>query len=448
MSRFASLSEYNALLRGGLLIVAALFAWNVQAQDRRDVREPSLPTQVCATLASKGDTDDTGRIQAAIDRCEPGAAVRLVAAANDGRFVSRPLHMASGVTLWIDRGVVLAATTDPLAYDRGQGTCGTIATKGDGCAPFLSFSHTQGGGIVGDGTIDGQGGAVMAGHRETWWQLARRAQNEGGHQNNPRLIELEQARNVTFYRVTLRNAANFHVALNKVEGATFWGVRIDTPADARNTDGIDPGASQDVTIAHSFIRTGDDNIAIKAGKGATRFVSILNDHFYWGHGLSIGSEVNEGVSDILVRDVTLDGTTSGLRIKSDASRGGLVTRVRYDGVCLRGNRKPIDFDTRYDPGVGGQHIPVYRDILLHDVSGTDGALILRGYDGAHPLHVTLNGVHFASDATWNIDNAQLSAGPGGVSPIPAGYDLSPARGPSRNCDASWVPFPTDHTKAH
>ncbi|MGK3810989.1 glycosyl hydrolase family 28 protein, partial [Enterococcus faecium] len=90
------------------------------------------------------------------------------------------------------------------------------------------------------------------------------------------------------------------------------------------TDGIDPGASQDVTITHSFIRTGDDNVAIKAGSGTTSHISLIDNHFYWGHGLSIGSETVGGVSDILVQNLTLDGTTSGLRIKSDVSRGGLV----------------------------------------------------------------------------------------------------------------------------
>lgn len=83
--------------------------------------------------------------------------------------------------------------------------------------------------------------------------------------------------------------------LNKVQGITVWGIVIDTPADARNTDGIDPGAATDVTIAKSVIRAGDDNIAIKAGNsGPTRFISILDNHFYSGHGMSIGSETNSG----------------------------------------------------------------------------------------------------------------------------------------------------------
>ncbi|UPT87172.1 glycoside hydrolase family 28 protein [Bradyrhizobium barranii subsp. apii] len=56
------------------------------------------------------------------------------------------------------------------------------------------------------------------------------------------MIQIDQAQNITFYGVTLRNAPNFHVAMNRVGGATFWGLTIGAPAEARNTDGIDPGA--------------------------------------------------------------------------------------------------------------------------------------------------------------------------------------------------------------
>ncbi|WP_322964060.1 glycoside hydrolase family 28 protein [Sphingomonas fuzhouensis] len=429
-----------------LLPALLLLAAPAMAQDRRSVAEPTLPQQGCTSLSPDGADwrTETRRLQAAIDHCPSGTAVRLVAGPGDGRFVSGPLRMKSGVTLWLDRGVTLIAVPDPRAYDRGQGLCGTIAAKGNGCLPFISFDGTRGGGIVGDGVIDGSGGAIMAGQSESWWQLARQAQREGGKQNNPRLVEADHARDLVFYRTTFRNAPNFHIVLNDVRGATFWGVRIDTPADARNTDGIDPGASQDVTIAHSFIRTGDDNIAIKAGHGPTRYVSILDDHFYAGHGLSIGSETNAGVSDILVRNVTLDGTTSGLRIKSDASRGGLVTRVRYEGICLRHNQRPIDFDTRYDASAQGGAIPVYRDIVLNGVTGGDGTLVLRGHDASHPLEVTLDGVRFDPTAVWQVENAHITTGPGGVSPTPPGLASSPVlAGTTPDCTASWVPFPND-----
>ena len=139
--------------------------------------------------------------------------------------------------------------------------------------------------------------------------------------------------------------------------------------------------------------------------------------------------------------MTLDGTTSGLRIKSDASRGGLVTGVRYETVCLRGNKKPIDFDTRYDDTAKGGSIPVFENITLQDVTGTDGTLVLRGYDAAHPLKVLFDGVRFNDPAKWQIENAQLSAGAGGVSPPPPAPGLTPAHGASPDCAGRFVAFP-------
>ena len=49
------------------------------------------------------------------------------------------------------------------------------------------------------------------------------------------------------------------------DGFTAWGVKIRTPKTARNTDGIDPSSSTNVTIAYCDIDTGDDNVAIKTG---------------------------------------------------------------------------------------------------------------------------------------------------------------------------------------
>ncbi|NUL35604.1 endo-polygalacturonase [Kosakonia sacchari] len=336
---------------------------------------------------------------------------------------------------------MLVANSDPRVYDK-NGHCGTVDHKGNGCRPFILFKSTDGGGIVGEGVIDGQGGKPIQGQEESWWQLARRAQTEGGAQNVPRLIEIEDASHIIFHGITLRNSPGFHVTLKNVQDATFWGVRIDTPANARNTDGIDPISSQNILIAHSFIRTGDDNVAIKAGAGgATRHVVLVDNHFYWGHGMSIGSETLGGVSDIRVRDLTLDGTTSGLRIKSDISRGGVVSDVRYENVCMRGNRRPLDFDTRYDALAIGNNIPVYRDISLSHISGETGQLVLRGYDAAHPLQFALNGVSFSHTAHWLIESAQIRIGQDGVSPVQPGETSLTRSAVPADCAKNWIPFP-------
>jgi polygalacturonase len=426
-----------------------------QAQDARKVSEPVMPV-ACAVLnaafadaaapASEG-TADTGRIQAALDHCAAGQAVKLVASGNMKAFVSAPLRLQDGVSLWVDAGATLYATADPEAYDMGEHTCGSNDASGKGCRPFITVDASRGGGIFGDGVIDGQGGRTMAGKTETWWQLSRRAQKENLHQNVPHLIVIDQAQDYVLYRITLRNAQKYHVVLNRVDGFTAWGIKIDTPADARNTDGIDPVSSRNVTITRSFIRAGDDNVAIKAGSGGpSENISILHNHFYSGHGMSIGSNTDGGVHHVLVDDLSMDGTTSGLRIKSDVSRGGLVSDVHYLHVCLRDVRAPFDVDTGYDPQAEGNRMPVFSDLHFEHVhSLTPGKIIFRGLDAQHALGAALDDVVVDGTPTLQIKHARFTLGPSAVMPLPSGEDVQvgghPGGGAAFDCNGRFEIFP-------
>ncbi|MES2347653.1 MAG: pectinesterase family protein [Pseudomonadota bacterium] len=401
------------------MLTAAAMA-PVRAQDTRTVAEPVAPPS-CAVLTATTDTPgkgDTARIQSAIDRCAIGQAVRLSANNEKQNFVAGPLTLRSGVSLLVDAGVTLYASTNPKLFDRGAGTCGTVDKLGKGCKPFITAEQTKGSGIFGAGVIDGQGGHVVDGGAESWWQLARRAQKEDARQNVPRLIEVTGSQDFTLHKITLRNSPNFHVTLNKVDGFTAWDMRIDTPATARNTDGIDPISSRNITIAHSHIRTGDDNVAIKAGNnGLTENISILHNHFYSGHGMSIGSETNGGVRRVLVDDLSMDGTTSGLRIKSDVSRGGAVDQIIYRNVCLRDVKAPIDISTRYNPRAEGNQVPVYGNIEFDRVHAiTPGRIIMQGYDEQHPLQATLRDVGIAGKAERKIEFARLTGDATATSP--------------------------------
>jgi len=427
------------------LTLAALAASSAHAQDTRKVEQPVVPP-ACAVLAGEAThsgRNDAPRIQAAIDACAPGHAVVLAASNEKRSFVSGPLVVKSGVTLVIGPGATLYASTDPALYDRGAGTCGTNDQSGKGCRPLITLDNTQGSGIMGPGTIDGQGGQLIAGKTESWWQIARRAQKEKTRQNVPRLVQVDKSRDVTLYDILLRNSPNFHVTLNGVDGFTAWGVRIDTPHDARNTDGIDPISSTNVTIAHSWIRTGDDNVAIKAGNaGPLENVSILHNHFYSGHGMSIGSETNGGVRRVLVQDLTLDGTTAGLRIKSNDTRGGTVSDISYHEVCLRGTRSPIDINTHYEQAATpGSLVPSYSGIRMERVhSLTPGRVILQGYDDARPLQLALRDVVVDGKPDLKIEFARLVDGAG----KPVQFNAPGAK--AVDCAARFLPFPLEATR--
>lgn len=331
--------------------------------------EPTLPaaSQICATLsanltalpngllpdsADAADTaPDTTRIQSALTSCTNAAStslatnkvVRLVSGANGANaFLAGALNLPSGVTLWIDKRITLFASRDPRQFDKTKGTatCGTITPSDNGCNALITAAKTSNSAVVGDGIIDGRGGSQLIssipndpallkrpdGTAMSWWDIGWQANVvQNASQNNPRLIQINNGRNFTLYRVTLQNAPKFHVVPSGTDHFVAWGVKIYTPTaayeamnnylgvsystfNAKNTDGIDPASSGPITsnpgnpgkltgdasnilIAYTSIRTGDDNMAIKGGtaavNGRTYNVTIAHSHFYEGHGMSI-----------------------------------------------------------------------------------------------------------------------------------------------------------------
>ncbi len=454
-------------------LVAAIFAAAscLAAQDTRNVIEPFFP-QLCTTLdahlQSHGNTLapedeqklDTARIQKAIDKCGKGRGVLLHVNETNDAFLSGPLELKPDVTLIVGLGVTLYASRDPSVFAVSPGSCGIVSHGGSrGCKPLISVESAPDSAIMGDGTIDGRGGEKILGSEYSWWDLAQQAR-DGGGQQVPRLIVANNSDNFTLYRITLKNSPNFHVSYNHGNGFTVWGVKIDTPhrvADSahplsRNTDGIDPGnGSKNVTITHSFIRDGDDNVAIKGGPGGATNMTISHDHFYWGHGMSIGSETNGGVSKIRVFDLSLDGTDAGIRIKSNGSRGGLTEDVVYDDLCIRNSPNPITMDTAYSANgpLQGNSPPTMRDITLHNVRVSGGGKItFNGYGHDYRIAATLNGVQITDDAkySYQVDHADLTLGPEPTNlQLPAGEDSTikgtPAEANPASCAEKFVPFP-------
>src|SRR5712671_4217034 len=412
------------------LMILMAWASTVSAQDTRNVVEPKIP-QSCvvltaslsrqgATLAAADETKlDTARIQAAIDDCPAGRAVELKSGGGHEAFLSGPLQLRNGVTLLVDAGAVLFGSRNPRDYDARPGACGVISPSGGGCRPLIGGTRVQDAAVMGDGVIDGRGGEKMIGSDTTWWELADKART-GGTQNNPRIMVLSGCDNFILYRITLQNSANFHVSYGSGNGFTVWGVKIHSPKNARNTDGIDPANSTNVTIAYSWIDTGDDNVAIKAGAGLpTTHMTIAHNHFYSGHGMSIGSETNGGASAIRVTDLSIEGADNGIRIKSNSTRGGMVHDVVYEDICIRDTKNPIYMDTHYSATVSVEQgrIPVFEDITLRNVRILGGGkLTLDGFDAERRLKMTFDNVMLATPGAVIMvgSHATITLGPGPV----------------------------------
>jgi polygalacturonase len=318
------------------LALAVTTAATARGQDTRTVTEPHIPAACVAVTAelipvadtTLSDADegklDTKRIQSAIDHCAAGRAVFLKAAGAKRAFVAGPLTLKAGVTLVVDTNAILFASRNPREYDLEPGRCGTVDERGHACKALITAERATSAGVMGPGTIDGRGWAKLVRQNVSWWDLAQDAKVKNQSQSCPRLMQINRSDDFTLYRITLKNSPNFHVVYDRGNGFTAWGVVINTQDKrARNTDGIDPASAKNVTITHSYINTGDDDVAIKAGNtGASSNITVSHNHFYRGHGVSVGSETDGGAHAIRVFDLSIDGADNGLRIKSNASRGG------------------------------------------------------------------------------------------------------------------------------
>jgi polygalacturonase len=442
-----------------ILLAAALAFPLLQAQDTRHVSEPAIPpsrTVLSARLASplpesaEGNLD-TRRIQDALDHCPAGRAVELKSDGAFHAFLSGPLELRAGVTLLVDAQTILYGSRDPRLYDVSPGVCGTVSEQGRGCKPLIGGHDISGAAVMGDGVIDGRGGAKLLGQNVSWWDLAQQAKVDNRNQNCPRILVLNHADNFTLYRITLKNSPNFHVSYNGGNGFTVWGIVIDTPKTARNTDGVDPGSgSTNITITHSYIHAGDDQVAIKGGGAApTTNITIAHNHFYTGHGVSIGSETYAGVNHMLVTDLSIDGADNGIRIKSNQSRGGEVHDIRYDDVCIRDTKNPIFMDTHYSySGKETNRIPLFTGIVLHDVRIFDGGKItLDGYSPKYPLGIVFDGVTLADPSKMKIVSqySAVTLGPGPVNFRPSGEGVvitgNAGKGILGACKEKFVPLP-------
>ena len=409
------------------------------AQDTRTVTEPSFPASSCAVLAAQlatvnndlaaaSETSfDTSRIQNAINNCSAGQAVELaLGSSGNNAFLIQPITLAAGVTLLVDPGVTVFASRNPRDYDVQSGSCGIVASSSPGCQPVISLSSVSNSAVMGFGTINGRGGDTLLGAgapaNTSWWDLANQAQTESLTQFVPQLINIKASNNITLYKITLTNSPTFHVKANNVAGFTVWGIKIIAPYTARNTDGVDPSDCTNVTITESYISEGDDQIAVGAANSGISNVSITNDHLNTGHGVSIGSYTNGGVGNMLVDTVMMagnaaDSNENGIRIKSADDRGGTVSNITYQNMCIENMGYSIQFNPLYNTNTGTL-IPYFQSITLnniHVLTGGKGDVELDGASAQLPLGLTLNNVVFDTTPTITpasqYANITLGAGP-------------------------------------
>ncbi|KAJ6844954.1 putative polygalacturonase [Iris pallida] len=302
-----------------------------------------------------------------------------------GTWLTGPFNLTSHMTLFLAEGAVILGLEDetkwplmpPLpSYGYGR------EHKGPRYGSLIHGQHLKDVVITGhNGTIDGQGRA--------WWTKHRRRLLN--YTRGP-LVQIMWSEDIVISNITLQNSPFWTLHPYVCRNVTISGVTILAPVlEAPNTDGIDPDSCENVLIENCYISVGDDGVAIKSGwdqygirygRPSTDIViRNLTVRSVLSAGVSIGSEMSGGVSNVLVENLRVWDSRRAVRIKTARGRGGYVRNVTYRDLRFDRVRVGIVVTTTYnehaDGGFDPAALPLVENITFSGVRGRDVRVPVR-----------------------------------------------------------------------
>lgn len=368
-----------------------------------------------------GKTFNTDAFKKAVAAIEKAGGGHLIVPA--GTFKTLPFTLTSHMDLHLEAGAIIKAPDtfadygipDPnQASTRQAGETQQPERRRTRMTPLISCpQNTTDLAITGSGTIDGSGAMFWM-----WSDKAARRYPPGRLiVPRPMLIVLSGVKRLHIDGVTLTNSPMFHL-VPEGEDITIENIRVVAPSDSPNTDAMDP-RGQRIVIRNCEIDTGDDNVALHSG---SRDVLIENLTCLHGHGISIGSPTRNGLSHVIVRHCTFDGTDNGLRIKSYRGNGGEVHDIWYSDIVMKNVRRPFDINMRYNGNAGlatdvgpreatpeqKQDIPNFHDIHISNLTVTRSPLAGRivGLPEQPANNITFTNCKFQTTRGFLVEDAK------------------------------------------
>lgn len=158
----------------------------------------------------------------------------------------------------------------------------------------------------------------------------------------PNLISLEKVKNATISGITLRDAHQWAVVTTNCDSIEIDNIKL-IGFWRYNSDGIDIVNSKNISVSNSFIRSFDDNIAIKGLNSAynenyKNIENILIDKCVlwndWGRALEIGAEtVADTVKDITFSNCQIVHFTA-IAMDIQNSDKGVVKNIKFKNISI------------------------------------------------------------------------------------------------------------------
>jgi polygalacturonase len=418
-----------------LLVITAEQAsagWEQVGEILSRIKAPQFPdrtftvTDYGAVADKKKDCTDA--FEKAISAAHQAGGGRVVVP--PGTYMTGPIHLKSNVNLHVSQGAVVNFFTDPnrympVVYTRFEGTeCMNYS-------PLVYAYEQENIAVTGKGILDG--GASD----ENWWRWKRSQSGDvrtlgkmgdtgvpvsqrifgAGRQLRPNMIQPYKCKNVLIEGVTIKNSPMWHIHPVLSTNVTVRDVRV--IGHGPNNDGCNPESCQDVLIEGCYFDTGDDCIAIKAGRNndgrrvntPSENIVIRNCQMKDGHGgVVIGSETSGGTRNVFAENCTMDSPNldRALRIKTNSVRGGTIENIYLRNVKIGQVAEAVlRVNFQYGEGDTGDFTPIVRNINMENVTSGKSryALSISGYERS-----PITGIHLKNCIFDNVEKNNVLIG--------------------------------------
>jgi hypothetical protein len=319
---------------------------------------------------SETATFNAAAFQSAINAAAgtPGGAVVDVPA---GTYSIGSINLLSNTWLNVEAGATLKAsesTSDyPVVTERWQGqdiSCyrGLISAYGTASAPLTNVA------IIGSGTIIGPSGGI---------NNSRNTASSPNTPIGPNTIEPRYCNGVYIQGITSEASAIWNIHPTYCNDVTVSDVT--TSGSSSNSDGCDPDSCARVLIEGCTFGSGDDDIAVKSGRGIagatvnipTSDTTIENCTFLncggSSGGVAFGSEISGGIERVLIENCTFKFNGTGqaaIYCKYAHGRGGFVNDIVADTnttACqllhIESNYSNQEYGYNGNGPLGGETVP-------------------------------------------------------------------------------------------
>ncbi|GJZ79456.1 probable polygalacturonase [Tanacetum coccineum] len=279
-----------------------------------------------------------------------------------------------------------------------------------------------------NGTIDGQG--------SIWWESFN--SNTLNH-SRPHIIEFINSKDIVISNITFLNPFAWTIHSVYCSKVLVQNITALSSSDSPYTIAIVPDSSDSVCIENSNISMGYDAISLKSGwdeYGIKYGIPTTNVHIKGvrlqsstGSALALGSEMSGGISQVLVENISLHDSMTGIALLTSKGRGGYIKDVFMSDINFKNVMLAIKLtgectshlDDKYD----SKALPVVEGITFKNMVWTNitTAGNIHGILESPFTSICLSNISLAINAElagsvspWECSN--VSGSSENVSPVP------------------------------